>query len=80
LPVEQKKVCWRTQYHKLLKNVKEHSVQQAQFLLSNHRVVLPWCTKALAFIELKVDNVISQGFNVSFSVHHFVNSLLWQKC
>jgi hypothetical protein len=58
--------------------VKDHSVQQAQFLSSNHRAVLSWCNKALTFIEL--DNVIRQGFNVSFLVHHFVNSLLWQKC
>jgi hypothetical protein len=56
--------------------VKEHAVQQAQFLLSSHRVVF-WCTKA---IELPVDNVISHGFNVPFSVHHFVKSLPWQKC
>jgi hypothetical protein len=48
--------------------------------LCNHRVVLPWCTKALAFIELPVDNVNSQSFNVSFAVHRFVRNLLWQKC
>jgi hypothetical protein len=48
--------------------------------LSNQRVVLPWRTKALAIIELPVDNVKSQGFNVSLAVHHFVKNLLWQKC
>jgi hypothetical protein len=34
--------------------------------------VLSWCTQALAFIELPVDNVNSQGFDVSLSVHRFV--------
>jgi hypothetical protein len=60
---------------KLLKKVKERSIQQAQFLSSSHRV-LPWCSQALAFIELPVDSVISQGFNVSLAVHHFVRNLL----
>jgi hypothetical protein len=27
-----------------------------------------------------VDNVSSQGFNVSLAVHYFVINLLWQKC
>jgi hypothetical protein len=53
---------------------------EAQFLLSNHRVVLPWCTHALAFIELPVHNVKSQDFHVSLVVHLFVKNLLWQKC
>jgi hypothetical protein len=48
--------------------------------LSNHRVDLPWCTQALAFIELPVDIVTSQGFNVSLAVHYFVRKLLSQKC
>jgi hypothetical protein len=42
------------------KKVKEHCVQEAQFLSSNHHVVLPWCAQALAFIELPVDNVKSR--------------------
>jgi hypothetical protein len=58
------------------KKVKEHCVQQAQFLSTNHRVVLPWCTQALAFIELPVDNVDSQDFNVSFAVLLSVRNLL----
>jgi hypothetical protein len=33
-----------------LKKVKERSVQQAQFLCSNHRVVLPWRTQVMAFV------------------------------
>jgi hypothetical protein len=48
--------------------------------LSNHRVVLPWCTQALAFIELSLDNVTSQGVNVSLAAQYFVKNLLWQKC
>jgi hypothetical protein len=32
--------------------VKEQSVQLAQLLSSNHRVVLPWCTQAVVFIEI----------------------------
>jgi hypothetical protein len=47
--------------------------------LSNPHVVLPWCTQALAFIELPVDNINSQGIKVPFAVHHFVKSLLWDK-
>jgi hypothetical protein len=35
---------------------------------------LPWCTQVLAFIELPVDNVNSQGFNGSFAVHTFVRN------
>jgi hypothetical protein len=62
--------------YKLLKNVKEHCVQKAQFLSSNHHVVLPWCAQALAFIELPVDNVNRQDFNVSFAVHLSVKNLL----
>jgi hypothetical protein len=54
--------------------VKEHSVQQLQFLSSNHRVVLPWCTQALTFIELPMDNVNSRGFNVSLAKHHFART------
>jgi hypothetical protein len=38
--------------HKLLNNKKEHSVQLALLLSSYHRVVLPWCTQAVAFIEI----------------------------
>jgi hypothetical protein len=52
----------------------EHSLQQAQLLSSNHRVVLPWCTQALAFIDLPADNVTSQYLNGSFAVHHFVKT------
>jgi hypothetical protein len=37
---------------------------------------LPWCAQALAFIELPVDNVNSQDFNVSFAVHLSVRTLL----
>jgi hypothetical protein len=62
------------------KKVKEHSVQQAQFLSSNHCVVLSWRTQALAFIELQVDNVNRQGFNVSLAVLQFVRILMWPKC
>jgi hypothetical protein len=58
------------------KKIKEHCVQQAQFLFSNHRVVLPWCAQVLAFIELPVDSVNSQVFNVSFAVHLSVRNLL----
>jgi hypothetical protein len=36
---------------------------------SNYRGVVPWRPKALTFIELPVDNVKSQGFNVSSAVH-----------
>jgi uncharacterized membrane protein YidH (DUF202 family) len=57
------------------KNVKEHSVPQAKFLLSNHRVVLSWCTTALAFIELKVDNVINKA-----SMFHFQCIILFTAC
>jgi hypothetical protein len=40
-----------------------------------------WCTQALACIVLPVDNVNSQGFNVSLLVHHFVKKILsWHKC
>jgi hypothetical protein len=39
--------------------------------LSNHIVVSPWCTQALTFIELPVDNINSRGFNVSLAKHHF---------
>jgi hypothetical protein len=47
--------------------------------VSNHRVVSPWCTQSLAFIELPVDKVNnSQGFNVLLVVHHFVRNVLWQ--
>jgi hypothetical protein len=72
-------------YSYVLTNVKHskkksrNTVQQAQFLPSNHSVVLPWCTQGLGFVELTVANVNSQGFNVLFSVHHFVRNLLWQK-
>jgi hypothetical protein len=62
------------------RKVKEHFVQQPQFLLFNLRVVLPWCTQALAFIELSVDNVNSEGFNVSLAKHHYVRIFMWQKC
>jgi hypothetical protein len=58
------------------KEVKEHCVQQAQFLSTNHHVVLSWCAQALAFIELTVDNVNSQDFNVSFAVLLSVRNLL----
>jgi hypothetical protein len=34
--------------------VKEHSVQQPQFLLFNLSVVLPWGAQALVFIESPV--------------------------
>jgi hypothetical protein len=54
------------------------SAQQAQFQSSNHHV-WPWCTQALAFTELPVDNVNRQGFNVSPAVHHFVRNSLWKK-
>jgi hypothetical protein len=39
---------------------------------------LRWCIQALGFIELPVDNVNSQGFYVSLSVHCLVINLLWQ--
>jgi hypothetical protein len=45
-------------------------------VLSNHRVVLPWCTQDLGFIELEEGDVISQSFNVSLSVLDFVSNLL----
>jgi hypothetical protein len=35
------------------KKVKERSVLQAQFLLSKHRGVLPWCTQILAIISFQ---------------------------
>jgi hypothetical protein len=35
---------------------------------SNHRVVLPWYTQALAFIKLPVNKVTSQNFNISHAV------------
>jgi hypothetical protein len=35
--------------------VKKHSVKQAQFLSSNHRVVLPWCAQSMDLIELPVE-------------------------
>jgi hypothetical protein len=54
----------------LFKKVKEHTVQQAQFLSSNHRLVYPWCIHSLGFSELPVDNVNSQGINASLAVHH----------
>jgi hypothetical protein len=41
-------------------------------LSSNRRVVLPWCNQAPVFIEVPVDCVNSQGFNVSLAVHQFV--------
>jgi hypothetical protein len=62
------------------KKVKERSVQQAQFLSSSHRVVLPWCAQALAAIEFTGENVNCQTFNVSFAGHHFLRNSLWQKC
>jgi hypothetical protein len=55
------------------------SVQQAQFQSSNHHVVLPWRTQAVVFSELPVDDVNSQGFNVSPAVHHFVRNSMWKK-
>jgi hypothetical protein len=71
---------WYNMSNKLLKQVKEHSVQQAQFLSSNHHVVLPWCTQARAFIELLVDVVNSQGFNgLKFPVLLFIRNLLKAK-
>jgi hypothetical protein len=63
----------------ILKENKEHFVQQAQFLLSNHRVVSPWCTQVLAFIELPMDNENSRAFKVSLAKHQFVRKNLWQK-
>jgi hypothetical protein len=48
--------------------------------MSNHRVVSPWCTKALSFIELTVDNINSWGFNASLARYRFVRNFLWQKC
>jgi hypothetical protein len=60
------------------KKVKEHSVQQALLLSSNHPVVWPCCTQARAFIELPLEYVNSQGFNVSVAVHNLTESkLLW---
>jgi hypothetical protein len=32
------------------------------------------------FVEVPVDNVNSQGFNVLLAVHQFAQTLLWQKC
>jgi hypothetical protein len=37
-------------------------------MLFNHRVVLPWCTPALAFIELPLNKLTSQNFNISHAV------------
>jgi hypothetical protein len=55
--------------------VKEHlSRRLSRLLLSNHRVVLPWCIHAMAFMEIPMDNFISQGFNVSLAGHRFVIS------
>jgi hypothetical protein len=51
------------QYKTTKKKKSWNTVQQAQLLSSNHRVVLPWCTQAVAFSELLVDNVTSQDFN-----------------
>jgi hypothetical protein len=48
-------------------------------VLSNHHVVLPRCTQALAFIELPGDNVASLGFNLLLSVHHIVRTLYEKK-
>jgi hypothetical protein len=45
-----------------------------------YRVVLLWCTQIVAFIEVPVDNVITQGYNVPLSEHPFVKNLLRQKC
>jgi hypothetical protein len=55
--------------------------QQAQLLLSNHRSYYFALSGALtlAFIELLVNNVNNQGFNVSLVVHFFVKNLLGQK-
>jgi hypothetical protein len=41
--------------------------------------VLSWCTSSLAYTELPLDDVYSQGFIVSLEVHHFVRNLVWQK-
>jgi hypothetical protein len=65
---------------KLQKKSEVKSVQQSQFLLSNHCVILSWCTQDLGFIELPVNDDNSQSFYISLSVHHFVRNLLWQKC
>jgi hypothetical protein len=68
--------------YKLLKKKSRNTVQQAQCLLSNHRVVLLWFTQSLAVYWGKlpaVDHVNSQGFSVSFAVRHFVRNVLWQK-
>jgi hypothetical protein len=54
------------------KKVKGRCIQHGQFLLFKHSVILPWCIQALAFIELPVNNVNSQSFNVSLAVHQFV--------
>jgi hypothetical protein len=62
--IHQNILCLR--YVNYSQKVKEHYVQEAQFLSSNHHVVLPCCV--LAFIELPVGNVNSQDFNVSFAV------------
>jgi hypothetical protein len=44
------------------------------FLYSNHRVVLPWCSQSLAFIELLVDNVNSQAFNILLAVRYLAET------
>jgi hypothetical protein len=43
-------------------------------------VCWPWCVQILVFIELPVDSINCQDFNVSLAVHHFVRNLLWRKC
>jgi hypothetical protein len=40
---------------------------------------MPWRTQASPFIELPVDDINSQGFNVLLSVRHFERILLGQK-
>jgi hypothetical protein len=58
------------------KKVKEHCPA------GSASVVLPSCcftlkyTQALIFIELPVDNVKNQGFNVSLAVHPFIRNSL----
>jgi hypothetical protein len=79
IKVENEKKCCACPYPSACinysKQVKEHCVHEAQFLSSNHRVVLLWCAQHLAFTELPVDNVNSQDFNVSFAVNLSVRNL-----
>jgi hypothetical protein len=54
--------------------VKEHSVQQAEFLPSSHRVVLLSYTQIMALIEAPVDNIMSR-LQCSTFRYYFVKKL-----